>query len=83
MLSFGANASNIFYKLGSYEVRERQDEANTIKSDSLILEKAGADFLLLECVPTLLGEEITKALEIPVHWNRGRWADRWSGLSYS
>ena len=55
------------HKLGSYGVRGKgQDEANTIKSDSMILEKAGADFLLLECVPTLLGEEITKALEIPV-----------------
>ena len=55
------------HKLGSYGVRGKgQDEANTIKSDSMILEEAGADFLLLECVPTLLGEEITKALEIPV-----------------
>jgi 3-methyl-2-oxobutanoate hydroxymethyltransferase len=30
------------------------------------LEAAGADIMLLECVPNELGEAVTKALEVPV-----------------
>ncbi len=30
------------------------------------LESAGADLILLECIPSALGGEITKALQVPV-----------------
>ena len=34
--------------------------------DALVLQKAGADLMLLECVPELLAHKITQVLDIPV-----------------
>ena len=39
---------------------------NEILKDAVGLQKAGAQMLVLECVPALLAAEITRALDIPV-----------------
>ncbi len=55
------------YKLGGYKVQGRDDRtARIMLEDARDLQSAGADVLLLECVPSNLGAEITAALEIPV-----------------
>lgn len=55
---------NIF---GGYKVQGRGDEAgDQLLSDALALEAAGAQLLVLECVPVELAKRITDALAIPV-----------------
>jgi 3-methyl-2-oxobutanoate hydroxymethyltransferase len=52
---------------GGFKVQGRQQEqAQQLLDDALALEQAGAQLLVLECVPTSLGERITQALTIPV-----------------
>lgn len=54
-------------KFGGYKVQGRDaDHAQQILNDAHTLEQAGADLLVLECVPTALATEITRALTIPV-----------------
>ncbi len=54
------------HKLGGYRVQGRDDKvAKQMLSDALALQDAGADALVLECVPVGLAENITQALEIP------------------
>ena len=54
-------------KFGGYRVQGRDDAAaDAMVGHSIALEKAGADMLLLECVPNALAERITKAVNIPV-----------------
>ncbi|MFY0657542.1 3-methyl-2-oxobutanoate hydroxymethyltransferase [Neptunomonas phycophila] len=54
-------------KMGGYKVQGRDSEsAKQMIEDAVLLEKAGASCLLLECVPALLAEEVTRAVEIPV-----------------
>ena len=54
-------------KLGGYRVQGRDDKgAEQILTDAEILQAAGADLLVLECVPTDLGTRISQKLEIPV-----------------
>jgi 3-methyl-2-oxobutanoate hydroxymethyltransferase len=54
-------------KLGGYKVQGRNDkEAQAMLADARAMEDAGADILLLECVPSLLAAEITAAVEVPV-----------------
>lgn len=54
-------------KLGGYKVQGRDREsANQMIEDAVLLEKAGASLLLLECVPSLLAKEITQAVDVPV-----------------
>ncbi|NRP09177.1 MULTISPECIES: 3-methyl-2-oxobutanoate hydroxymethyltransferase [unclassified Marinobacterium] len=54
-------------KLGGYKVQGRDNHAATLMlEDAQRLQDAGADMLVLECVPTLLACEITKNLDIPV-----------------
>lgn len=54
-------------KLGGYKVQGRDEKAaKAMLTDARAMEEAGADMLLLECVPTSLAEEITSSLEIPV-----------------
>jgi 3-methyl-2-oxobutanoate hydroxymethyltransferase len=54
-------------KLGGYKVQGRDDEtAKQIIDDAEILQAAGADLLVLECVPTDLATRISKQLTIPV-----------------
>jgi 3-methyl-2-oxobutanoate hydroxymethyltransferase len=55
------------FKLGSYRVQGREHATATrMKADALALEQAGADLLLLECVPMDLAREITRAAQVPV-----------------
>jgi 3-methyl-2-oxobutanoate hydroxymethyltransferase len=55
------------HKLGGYRVQGReQAAAQNMLDDARILEAAGADMLLLECVPSELAARITKQAKIPV-----------------
>ncbi|MSR13563.1 MAG: 3-methyl-2-oxobutanoate hydroxymethyltransferase [Gammaproteobacteria bacterium] len=55
------------HKMGAYRVQGREDAtAKKMKDDALALEAAGADVLLLECVPMDLAAEITRAARVPV-----------------
>ena len=55
------------HKLGGYRVQGKDEEsAREIKEDAMALEAAGAQMLVLECVPRDLAAEITRLLEIPV-----------------
>lgn len=54
-------------KLGGYKVQGRDEkEAQAMLVDARAMEDAGADILLLECVPMLLAAEITLAVDVPV-----------------
>jgi len=54
---------NIF---GGFKVQGREgDKAEQMIADAKALEAAGAQLLVLECIPAILGEAITKALTIP------------------
>lgn len=55
------------HKYGGYRVQGREAEsAQRMKQDARSLEEAGADMLLLECVPSDLAAEITRAANVPV-----------------
>jgi 3-methyl-2-oxobutanoate hydroxymethyltransferase len=53
-------------KFGGFRVQGRDEiSAEKIRQDAKILTEAGADLLLLECVPSLLAKQITDAISIP------------------
>ena len=55
------------HKIGGYLVQGREPSAaDKMLEDALVLQQAGADLMLLECVPELLANKITQALDIPV-----------------
>jgi len=55
------------HKLGGYRVQGRdEDVAERMLNEASVLEQAGADALLLECVPAALAAQITAAVSIPV-----------------
>ncbi|WP_334223929.1 3-methyl-2-oxobutanoate hydroxymethyltransferase [Thiosocius teredinicola] len=55
------------HQLGAYRVQGRgEHEGERILKDAVALQEAGAQMLVLECVPAVLAEEITRALDIPV-----------------
>jgi 3-methyl-2-oxobutanoate hydroxymethyltransferase len=55
------------HQLGAYRVQGRGEQAaERILKDAVALQDAGAQMLVLECVPALLAEEITRALDVPV-----------------
>ena len=55
------------HKIGGYLVQGRDDlMADKMLNDAVTLQEAGADLMLLECVPELLARKITQALDIPV-----------------
>ena len=55
------------HKIGGYRVQGRDAEAaDQMVNDALTLQKAGADLMVLECVPESLANRITQDLEIPV-----------------
>ena len=54
-------------KLGGYRVQGRDEEAaNLMLRHAQSLEEAGADLILLECVPAPLAERITRNISAPV-----------------
>jgi 3-methyl-2-oxobutanoate hydroxymethyltransferase len=55
------------HKLGGFKVQGREEQAaQRMLEDARALENAGADALLLECVPNSLGTAIRDAVQIPV-----------------
>lgn len=55
------------HKLGGYRVQGReQQEAQAMQSDAKALEQAGADLLILECVPASLATHLAQTLRMPV-----------------
>lgn len=54
------------HKFGGYRVRGRDTaQADRLRADALAVQDAGADLLVLECVPAALATEITDSLAIP------------------
>jgi 3-methyl-2-oxobutanoate hydroxymethyltransferase len=56
----------LVHKTGGFKVQGRGDAAEVLLEDSRVLEAAGADLLLLECVPSKLAAEITANAGVPV-----------------
>ncbi len=55
------------HKTGGFRVQGREDAAaHRLIEDAKRLESAGADVVLLECIPATLGAQITAALSVPV-----------------
>jgi len=55
------------HKTGGFRVQGRgQDAAQRMVANAKALESAGADIVLLECIPNELGAQITAELEVPV-----------------
>ncbi|HPF25809.1 MAG: 3-methyl-2-oxobutanoate hydroxymethyltransferase [Steroidobacteraceae bacterium] len=55
------------HKTGGFRVQGRNvDAAEQMLTNAKSLEAAGADVILLECIPSELGQRITQALSVPV-----------------
>jgi 3-methyl-2-oxobutanoate hydroxymethyltransferase len=55
------------HKTGGFRVQGREEAAaEQMRNDARLLQDAGADIVLLECIPAQLGEVITKELHVPV-----------------
>jgi 3-methyl-2-oxobutanoate hydroxymethyltransferase len=55
------------HKLGGFRVQGRdQEQARRMVDDALALERAGADIVLLECVPSEVGKAVRDAVQVPV-----------------
>lgn len=55
------------HRLGGYRVQGRTEESSQqVLDDALALQQAGADMLVLECVPADLAKTVTKTVDIPV-----------------
>lgn len=55
------------HKIGGFKVQGRENkQAAQMLEDAVALQEAGADIVLLECVPNEVGATVTAALEVPV-----------------
>jgi 3-methyl-2-oxobutanoate hydroxymethyltransferase len=55
------------HKVGGFRVQGREEQdAEQMRRDAKLLESAGADIVLLECIPSALGAQITADLHVPV-----------------
>jgi len=55
------------HQLGGFKVQARDAEAaSQLLQDALAMQQAGAQMLVLECVPARLGHELSARLDIPV-----------------
>jgi 3-methyl-2-oxobutanoate hydroxymethyltransferase len=55
------------HKIGGFKVQGRDaEQARQMIADAKALQDAGADLVLLECVPNEVGKEVTESLEVPV-----------------
>ena len=55
------------HKTGGFRVQGREQQAaQRMLAEAQSLESAGADVLLLECIPSSLGKAITEAVHVPV-----------------
>jgi 3-methyl-2-oxobutanoate hydroxymethyltransferase len=54
------------YKFGTYTVRAREEvEANKLRKDAKLLEKAGCFAIVLEKIPAALAKEVSESIKIP------------------
>ena len=54
------------YKFGTYSVRAKEeDEADTLKSDAILLEQLGCFGIVLEKIPAGLAKEVSQSISIP------------------
>lgn len=54
------------YRFGTYKVRaEEEEEADILREDALLLEKAGVFSIVLEKIPASLSKTVTASLSIP------------------
>ncbi|MEO6611125.1 MAG: 3-methyl-2-oxobutanoate hydroxymethyltransferase [Chitinophagaceae bacterium] len=54
------------YKFGTYTVRAKEEEeANKLKRDAKLLQKAGCFAIVLEKIPAVLAKEVSESLTIP------------------
>ena len=57
----------LIHKMGAFKVQGRDDAAAAaMLHDAEVLQQAGADLLLLECIPSGLGQRITEQARVPV-----------------
>ncbi|MGD8429078.1 MAG: 3-methyl-2-oxobutanoate hydroxymethyltransferase [Ectothiorhodospiraceae bacterium] len=57
----------LVHKVGGYRIQGREPEAaDAMVEDAQRLEAAGADLLLVECIPGTLGDRLARELAIPV-----------------
>ena len=55
------------FKLGGYKVQgKNQTAAEKMLNEANILQQAGADLIVVECVPSALGKELAESVDIPV-----------------
>ena len=55
------------HKLGGYRVQgKEEDAAHQMIQEAQVLEEAGADLMVVECVPSSLGKKLAESLKIPV-----------------
>jgi 3-methyl-2-oxobutanoate hydroxymethyltransferase len=55
------------HKIGGFKVQGRDTgQAQQMVEDAVALQEAGADIVLLECVPNEVGKTVTNSLEVPV-----------------
>lgn len=55
------------HKIGGFKVQGRDaDQARRMREDAVALQNAGADIVLLECVPNEVGQGVTESLGVPV-----------------
>jgi 3-methyl-2-oxobutanoate hydroxymethyltransferase len=55
------------HKLGGYRVQGREEAAaRKMIDEALLLQDAGSDVLLVECIPAELAARLTEALEVPL-----------------
>ena len=55
------------HKFGGFKVQGRAEaEAKKMIQEAIAIQDAGADLIVVECVPSTLGKALTEALDIPV-----------------
>lgn len=55
------------FKLGGYKVQGKdQQAADKMLTDAKTLQQAGADLIVVECIPAALGQQLSESLDIPV-----------------
>ncbi|MGI9233190.1 MAG: 3-methyl-2-oxobutanoate hydroxymethyltransferase [Woeseiaceae bacterium] len=55
------------HKIGGFKVQGREpDQADAMRVSAERLQNAGADIVLLECVPNEVGKKVTESLSVPV-----------------
>jgi len=57
----------LIHQLGKYAVQGKEEnEAQRLLAEALAIEQAGAQLLIVECIPAVLAQQISEQLSIPV-----------------